>query len=88
MKISKYIHLVGFTLFSIMVAVGCSNKSTSSISTEVVEAIDPHGAHSDESSGSKYILVEPTEVPEIGQSDFNKYSDLQRSLQDILSETN
>ena len=80
MKISKYIHLVAFTLFSIMVAVGCSNKSTSSI--------DPHGAHSDESSGSKYILVEPTEVPEIGQSDFNKYSDLQRSLQDILSETN
>lgn len=44
MKISKYIHLVAFTLFSIMVAVGCSNKSTSSISTEVVEAIDPPGS--------------------------------------------
>lgn len=72
MKISKYIHLVAFTLFSIMVAVGCSNKSTSSISTEVVETIDPPGAHSDESSGSKYILVEPTEVPEIGQSDLRK----------------
>lgn len=88
MKISKYIHLVTFTLFSITVAVGCSNKSTSSISTEVVEAIDPPSAHSDESSGAKYVLVEPTEVPEIEQSNFNRYSDLQRSLQDILSETN
>ena len=74
----------------IIITFGSHFKSSSGAKEEqtVTDESESEDLNKGQQSKGKYVLIEPTETKEVDRSEFKDYSELQRTLQTILKNTN